>query len=710
MPNRKLFAILLSTFCCHFIFEGSVLLAQGSPRTRPNIILVNLDDADTEQFSDSNINQHLPAIAELYRRSTVFNNAHCTTPFCAPSRAALMTGKYAFNNGCKTNSDVAPISAGFEGGYECFLRGDHDENELGVWMKNAGYRTMHVGKYHHDGFNFKKPVGWDDFSVTLGAKYFGASRYSNINRSRAQFYELPENQYITHEESRECNNAINNNNALRPNTPFFLYLAPIAPHSPQGGDFSTMAESKYRRYEEGLLLPTSDPNYDESDLSDKVEFLQRGPLTNSEKTRLQDLYINRLRALKSVDDMVGQLVEKLKRTGQWDNTYFFLTSDNGFSLGQHRIKFKTQPYESGCRVPLFAVAPSSTSRKDASHLIAHLDICPTILELAGAVIPNDLDGKSFAQLIDNPDAAFSVTWQRSIMIENWSNKFVFNEMIPMAYTAERFFDRVHIAWSNGHHEFYLLRNDPFQLDSTYDRLNSSQQRFLNRSLLNFRSQNVTPAITITSPVSGEPVDRRIEFGGFMEDNSAAVMARLVVKSFSTKRFYNGNRWQDEYVSIPIPASSLTSNITSWKHDVSIFSETRDDFDAFVSWVAPIDDSMKQGPIKYTVNTTENNSIFADISPTINGRTFSGPTQLMEGFHGRYPNQKVDFFIVNSDTLEFFNGQSMQRTFVAMTADQFANQRWSKRLRLPTGDYKCYAQGYFGNLYQSDASIAEFRVR
>ena len=710
MSNGKLFLVFLLGFCWHFTLGSSALLGQGTTRGRPNIILLNLDDADTEQFSDSNINQHFPAIAELYRRSTVFTNAHCTTPFCAPSRAALMTGKYAFNNGCKTNSDDAFISAGFQGGYGCFQREGHDENELGVWMKNAGYRTMHVGKYHHEGFDFRTPPGWDDFSVTLGANYFGSRRFSNIGRNRPQFYTLKDDQYITHEELRECTDAIDNNNISHPNTPFFLYVAPIAPHSPQGGDFSTMAEPKYRGYEEGLLLPTSDPNYDESDLSDKVVFLQRGPLNRNEKTSLQDLYIHRLRALKSVDDMVDQLVSKLKRTGQWENTYFFLTSDNGFSMGQHRIKFKKEPYERGCRVPLFATTPSSTTQKTAPHLVAHLDICPTILELAGAEIPNDLDGKSFARLIDNPNAANSVTWQRSIMIENWSNKLVFGEMIPMAYTAERFYDKVHIAWSNGHHEYYLLKNDPFQLNSVYDRLNNAQKRFLNRSLLNFRKKDVPPAITITSPVSGDSVDREIQFAGFMEDNSVPVMARLVVKSFNTKRFYNGNRWQDEFVSIPIAASSLDSSINSWKHDLSIFSETRNDFDAFVCWVTPIDDSMKQGPIKFTVNTAENNSIFADISPTVSGRTFTGSTQTIDGVHGRYPDQEVDIFIVNTATLQFFNGQSMQRNFVALTADRRASQRWSKTVRLPPGEYKCYAQGYFKNLYQSDASIAEFKVR
>jgi len=192
-----------------------------------------------------------------------------------------------------------------------------------------------------------------------------------------------------------------------------------------------MVEPKYSDYEEGLLQPTDVPDYDEADLSDKVEFLQRGPLTEREKIRLQDLFIHRLRALKSVDDMVGEVVDRLKRIGEWENSYFFLTSDNGFSMGHHRILFKKEPYQRGSNIPMFAVAPSSVSKKEGAHLIAHLDLCPTILELAGGDIPDDVDGKSFASLIDNPESADPVTWQRSIMLENWANKYVGREMIPM---------------------------------------------------------------------------------------------------------------------------------------------------------------------------------------------------------------------------------------------------------------------------------------
>lgn len=709
--SRLLFFVFSLVFCQLFCFSTSATV-EAQQNRQPNIILLNLDDADSDILSAENIDRHFPAMAQLFRRATVFTNAHCTTPFCAPSRAALMTGKYGFNNGCRTGSEKVASSAGFQGGYQRFKSFNHHENELGVWMKKAGYRTIHVGKYHHDGFDFEVPVGWDDFSADLGARYYGMSRFSNVDRDRAgKRYRLGDDDYTTTEERREALRALDIHTQQRPNQPYFLYLAPIAPHSPVGPDLSRMAEPKYRYYAQGLKLPTDAPDFDEADLSDKASFLQRQPLLESEKQSLQTSFIYRLRSMKSVDDMIGALVNRLKQNGTWDNTYFLLTSDNGYSLGHHRLKFKKDPYERSSRVPLFAVSPESRSRRIASHLIAHIDICPTILELAGGNLARGFDGKSFAQLIDNPHSANPLTWQRSVMIENWTEKGVLGNFIPMSYTAERFYNKVHIAWSNGDHEYYLLDNDPYQLNSVYDELNDQQKNFLNRSLLRFRKRDVAPEITLTSPEHGTPVNRRIKFSGYMDDNSVPVMARLAVRSVTTNRYFNGNRWQENYASIAVPADSLTSSINSWSYDLDIFSETPNNYDLLVSWVVPVDDSMRQGPLKFTVNALENNSIFAQINPTIDGKTFTGSTQRIVGFHGRYPNQKVDFFIVDTDTFEFFNGQTMQPNFVALTARNLPNSRWSSQtLRLPPGDYRCYAQAYFEDLYQGEASIAEFSVK
>ncbi|MEM6366545.1 MAG: sulfatase-like hydrolase/transferase, partial [Planctomycetota bacterium] len=76
---------------------ASPIVAAPIPQTRPNIVLVNLDDADAEMMSLENMAAHYPCFSRLAQRATHFTNAHATTPFCGPSRVSLFTGKYAFN-------------------------------------------------------------------------------------------------------------------------------------------------------------------------------------------------------------------------------------------------------------------------------------------------------------------------------------------------------------------------------------------------------------------------------------------------------------------------------------------------------------------------------------------------------------------------------------------------------------------------------------
>lgn len=701
--------ISLAVCCVIVLFFCQPLAVQAQTVRRPNIILLNLDDADAELLTQKNLDEHFPALAELSRRATVFTNAHCTTPFCAPSRAALMTGKYGFNNGCKTGSETVASSVGFPGGYQRFRTLGHDRNELGVWMKAAGYHTIHVGKYHHNGFDFVTPPGWDDFSINLGTKYFGATRFSNVNRTPAANYRLKSNQYITAEERREAMIAMTKQVRQAPNTPFFLYLAPLAPHAPAGPDLSLMAEPRYRNYAAGLKQPTDTPDYDEADISDKPVFLQREPLRESEKQHLQNAFIYRLRSMKSVDDTVAAIVGRLKQTGQWQNTYFLLTSDNGYSLGHHRLKFKKDPYQRSTNVPLLAVSPRRQTARNASHLIAHIDICPTILDLAGATIPDDIDGKSFADLIDNPQLKNPVTWQRSILVENWAEKAVLGEFIPMSYTAERFYDRMHIAWSNGEHEFYRFQSDPYQLENIYDQLNQNQQTALNISILRFRKRDADPTITLTSPVSGTAIDSAVSFSGYMDDNSAPVMARLVIQSMATDRYYNGQSWQDESTYIPINPSSVTSSINFWDHDLKIFSETQNHFDVLVSHVTPVDDSGNKGQPKTTFNYILDASIYAAINPSVDRKVYRNTRLRIEGHHGNQEGQRVVFSVFDLQTRKFFNGQSMQDGFAQLTAANLPNHRWSSRLKLPRGEYRFYAQATAGRLYQQTPSTADFSV-
>ena len=164
--------------------------------TQPNIILINLDDADSSLLSQKMLDTYYPAIREFAAGAIRFTNVHATTPYCAPSRAALMRGQYAFNTGIKVNDPTSPTANGFTGSYTEFMARNYHNDALCVWMKNAGYRTMHIGKYHHRNFDFQVAPGWDDFIVNAGARYYSTTRFTNRNDPNGVRYNTGPDNYI----------------------------------------------------------------------------------------------------------------------------------------------------------------------------------------------------------------------------------------------------------------------------------------------------------------------------------------------------------------------------------------------------------------------------------------------------------------------------------------------------------------------------------
>lgn len=701
--------LLLAAIAC----DQAVLGHTSNTRSRPNVVVLNLDDADAEILSDANIEAHYPTLSQLAKRSTTFTNAHCTTPFCAPSRAAFFTGKYAFSNGCKIGREGSPTENGFEGGYQRFKTLGHDENELGVWMKRAGYRTIHVGKYHHSGFDHQVPVGWDDFSATLGAKYFGTSKFSNISKPKPRPFRIDSDQYITDIDRNEALLALDRQFEHRTDQPFLLYLAPFAPHTPLGKDVTKMVQPKYANYASHLQQPVDDPDFDEADISDKSKIIRRGPLTKSEKEYLKLVYLCRLRAMKSVDDMFGAIVDRVAAAGQIENTWFIVTSDNGYSLGHHRMIAKKDPYNHSSNIPLIVAGPKHVTdgeRNYASHLVAHIDVCPTILDLAGAKIPVDLDGKSFAPLIRRESTAPPRQWRRSIMIENWASKYVANQRVPMAYTAERFYDSIHIGWVSGEHEFYDMQSDPYQLENRFDSLSMANQQELMRSLLSFREESL-PTLTMISPTPNKAIVGVIEYRGFMEDNAVAGAALLTIQSKATARYFNGNCWQETPASIRIPPFSNSTSISQWSHTQRIFSETENGFDVFKSTIVPVDSDGNFGSPVTSTNPIGNSSMRAQFHPSIEGKIFTSSRVRLAGSSGNSNDRiNVAVTILDENSGKYFNGRTFQIAYATFPAQLDGNRRWQLKLSLPKGSYRGSAYAHRGNQHQRRASMVDFEVQ
>jgi arylsulfatase A-like enzyme len=145
---------------------------------RPNIILINLDDADVDLFSPEILDHYLPNIKLLAVEGLNFTNCHVTTPLCGPSRTCLLRGQYAHRTGVKTNVAAGPMNNGFTGAYPVFQSRGYEQEHLGVWMQRAGYRTMMIGKYLHGRVNPDGLPGWDDLHICFGGAYYDTSRYS----------------------------------------------------------------------------------------------------------------------------------------------------------------------------------------------------------------------------------------------------------------------------------------------------------------------------------------------------------------------------------------------------------------------------------------------------------------------------------------------------------------------------------------------------
>jgi len=390
----------------------SILLGQEADvlTSRPNIVMINLDDADLDIFNDEILDQYLPSIKRLATGGWRFTNCHATTPLCGPSRVCFLRGQHAHKTGTKTNQPDSWLNNGFTGGYSVFKQRGYEKEHLGIWMQRAGYRTMVVGKYIHGRYKADQVSGWDDLYLCFGGQYYGTSRYnSRLADKRLRRRSNEDNVYRTVAEADEVVTMIQThakriasakkdaatNSDSGSQQPFFLYIAPFAPHLPAPGH--KMVQKKYDEIAKELVIAKT-PDVNEADISDKPIHLQHQRLTDKHMEGFEEEFRNRVRATKSVDDLVERLLATLDENGMRENTYIFFTSDHGYQLTHNRLAAKNVPYHRNTLIPLFVVGPE-IQQGASDHLLAHIDLTATFLEMAGTKAPFELDGRSLVRLL-----------------------------------------------------------------------------------------------------------------------------------------------------------------------------------------------------------------------------------------------------------------------------------------------------------------------
>jgi arylsulfatase A-like enzyme len=209
------------------------------------------------------------------------------------------------------------------------------------------------------------------------------------------------------------------------------------------------------------------PSFNEGDVSDKPPWIRSRPRLGFIKTAtINKGHEDRVESLRSVDDLVGAVVAKLKSyPGVLDNTYIVFTSDNGWHHGEHRIPGeKNRPYEEDHRVPLVVAGPGIAAGSTTSKLALNTDYLPTFMDLAGARTPGYVDGRSLRPVLEGR----ATTWRTAILLEGLG----FQSEIPIVernYSAIRTRTGKYVEYEGGFREAYDLTPgaDPYELTNAY---------------------------------------------------------------------------------------------------------------------------------------------------------------------------------------------------------------------------------------------------
>ncbi|KAJ4410039.1 hypothetical protein N0V91_002048 [Didymella pomorum] len=441
--------------------------------SKPNFIFIMTDDQDLHLNSidfQQSVQKHFK------QEGTWFKKHFCTVSLCCPSRVSLLTGKAAHN------TNVTDVSAPY-GGYPRFIEEGFNDDYLPVWLQSAGYNTYYTGKMMNghslSTYNNPRINGWNgsDFLIDPGTYIFYNATMSR-NHDPAKNYP---GEYSTDLISAAAVGFLDD--AIKTSDrPFFLGVAPIAPHSETitgGGAARFNAPVPAKRHAHlfpNVTVPRT-PNFNPNTTGSASYFKTLRPLNQTEIDYNDDWYRKRLQSLQSVDELIDSIIERLEASPEvFDNTYLIYTTDNGYHIGQHRLPpGKSCNIEEDVNIPFFIRGPGVPKGAVQSIPSSHTDIVPTLFELAGIPQREDFDGEVIPV---TAELAKSSEKSEHVNIEFWGeylvegntfrgvNKFPENTYKHVRVIGDGY-DLAYAVWCTNEHELYDMTNDPYQLTNLY---------------------------------------------------------------------------------------------------------------------------------------------------------------------------------------------------------------------------------------------------
>lgn len=341
-------------------------------QNKPNVIVIYTDDQgaiDLGCYGAQDI--YSPNIDKLAKEGTRFTQAYVAAPVCAPSRAALLTGKYPQNAGVNSNTSHVPNSHGMP----------NEQYTLAELFKDNGYKTGHIGKWHL-GMSAETSPNAQGFDYSFGhlrgcidnySHYFfwaGPNTHDLYENGKEVFYD---GQYFPNLASNKALKYVEDNKE----NPFFMYYAINMPHYPY------QPTNKWRNHYKDVEKPRGD----------YAAFIS------------------------TIDERIGFLMDKLEALGIRDNTIIIYQSDNGYSTetrafngggnsGPYRGA-KSSLFEGGIRLPTIISWKNNLPQNIVNDdFFMNIDWFPTLAKLCDLnSLSENVDGIDMSEMIKTPNKA-----------------------------------------------------------------------------------------------------------------------------------------------------------------------------------------------------------------------------------------------------------------------------------------------------------------
>ncbi len=418
-----------------------------------------------------------PVLDSLAARGTYFNNAFVTTAICCVSRASVLTGQYG--RSCGVLDFFTPIEL---------------ETTYPRYLREEGYYTGFVGKWgtlETDTGYFRKAAGLFDFwAGSMGQSNFWHERDCNfvLNNGTTEKHHFlcdcpPDARGFRGEQIRvgkaNIEDPVHQESYVIPQKvrsfldqrdeeqPFCLSISFKSPHGPWS-DFDEDFASWYEGEQMPVLASATEEEARRQPDFLKVSINGMKDLNRMKLARDLDGPLMRsmrqyYRLISGMDRSVGMIMQELRERGLEDNTVVIFYSDNGQFMWEHGFGGKWLMYEESLRVPGFIYDPRELKdRQHSEEMVLNIDLAPTILDYAGAEIPDHMQGKSLLPLLEEPELPF----RESFFYEHlYTHQEGYMHIEPSEGIRTREWAYIQYVDQEGpeSEELYNIREDPLQM-------------------------------------------------------------------------------------------------------------------------------------------------------------------------------------------------------------------------------------------------------